>query len=129
MKPMPCLRNAVRLRSESRPVSTPLTNTEPVSGVIKHPSKDRSVVLPLPDGHIIKVAAPEVNVNDTSLSAGTRLPFGPYATLTRSTAMAGSGTEHLGRLNRQRRLHGNDRGEDTHCQRGREHRHGKPVRR
>src|SRR5260370_17834687 len=107
MKPMPCLRNAVRLRSESRPVSTPLTNTEPVSGVIKHPSKDRSVVLPLPDGPIIKVTAPEVNVNDTSLSAGTRLSFGPYATLTRSTAMAGSGTAHPGRPNHPPRLYRN----------------------
>src|ERR1700733_4092753 len=92
--------------------------TAPVSGAIRQPSRDRRVVLPLPDGPMTSVKVDAENLNDTSVSAGMRVLPDPNETLAFSTAReySGSSTEHLGGLHRNGGLYRQNGSENAHCQ-------------
>src|SRR5271166_3491960 len=122
-------RRRVRCRSFKRPTSAPSTKTEPSSGVSRHPSRDNRVVFPLPDGPITSVSSPGIKLNHTSLNAGTRAPFGPYQTLTPSTARLRSGTKHSRWFYGERRAYGKNRRKHANSQRRRENRQWQPGRR
>src|SRR5262245_4116477 len=107
------LRRQVRWRSLSAFTSRPPMNTDPSSGVRRHPRSESSVVLPLPDGPMTRVSSPGTNRSVTSFRARVRAPFVPYQTLTPRTAKSRLGTEHLGGLDGQGRAHGEGRGDDA----------------
>src|SRR5580704_11253753 len=125
MKPI-WLRSRVRCRSFKRPTSAPPTKTEPSSGVSRHPNRDNRVVFPLPDGPITRVSSPGMNVNETSLNAGTRAPFGPYQTLTPSTARLRLGTKYSRWFYGKRRAYGKNRCKHANGDGRRENRQWQP---
>src|ERR1700677_1254172 len=91
--------------------------TDPVSGAMRQPSRDKRVVLPLPDGPMTSVKVDAENINDTSVNARTRVLSDPNETLAFSTASeySGSSTEHLGGLHRDGGLYRQNGSENAHC--------------
>lgn len=86
MKPTFVRRSVVLWPSPSLVTGTPSTNTFPWSGDSKQPRRDNNVVLPLPDGPMIKESVPGSKDAETSCRARTCASPLPKQTWTFSTA-------------------------------------------
>src|ERR1700676_873233 len=127
-KPSWSRRIVVRSSSVATVGSLPFTNTEPSSGVRRHPRTDSRVVFPLPDGPITKVSEPAGNDNETSESARIEALPTPWVTLMCSTESMDSDTKNPRRLHRKSGTNRHDGCKHAHQQGREEHGQRQPPR-
>src|SRR5882762_7828259 len=120
-KPSCSRRIVVRSSSVATVTSLPFTNTEPSSGIRRHPRTDSRVVFPLPDGPITRLRDPAGNAKETSQSARIEALPTPWVTLMCWTERTDSDTKNLRGLHRKSGANRHDGRKHAHQQGGEQH--------